>query len=78
LAGFANELLSGSSTKDLIDVTNLNSATVSASYAGSGSAGVLYLTGTAGTGELHLSGQLAGGNFHASSDAHGGTQFAFS
>ena len=42
LAEFANALISGFSAKDLIDITDLDSATVSASYAGSAGAGVLY------------------------------------
>jgi hypothetical protein len=78
LADFSNELIAGFSAKDLIDITDLNSATVSTSYAGSGSAGVLYLTDGTQTGELYLSGQISGGSFRVTSDAHGGTQIAIS
>jgi hypothetical protein len=77
LADFANELISGFSAKDVIDITDLNSATVATSYAGSGSAGVLYVTDGTQSGELYVAGQLAGGGFHAASDGHGGTQIAF-
>jgi len=77
LADFANALISGASTKDLIDITDLDSATVTTSHAGSASAGVLYLTDGAQNGELYLAGQLAGGSFHVASDGHGGTQIAF-
>jgi len=41
LTEFANALISGFSAKDLIDITDLDSATVSTSYAGSAGAGVL-------------------------------------
>ena len=78
LADFAKELIAGFSAKDLIDVTDLNDANASASYAGSGSAGVLHLTNGTQSGELYLSGQLAGGSFHLSPDSHGGTQIVFS
>jgi hypothetical protein len=78
LAEFANELISGFSAKDVIDITDLDSTTASVSYAGSSGAGVLYLTDGTQSGELYLSGQLAGGSFHVTSDAHGGTQIAFS
>jgi hypothetical protein len=73
-AEFANALISGFSAKDLIDITDLDSATVSTSYAGSAGAGALYLTDGTQSGELYLAGQLAGGSFRVSSDAHGGTQ----
>ena len=59
LAQFANVLISGFSARDLIDIIDLNGATVSTSDAGSGSAGVLYLTDGTQTGELYLSGQIA-------------------
>jgi hypothetical protein len=78
LAEFANELIAGFSTKDVIDITDLNSATASVSYAGSGSAGVLYLTDGTQSGELYLSGHLTNGTFHVASDAHGGARIAFS
>jgi hypothetical protein len=77
LAEFGTELISGFSGKDLIDITDLDSVTVSTSYAGSGNAGVLHLTDGSQSGELYLAGQLADGSFHASSDGHGGTQIAF-
>jgi len=70
LPELASEVILGFSAKDLIDITNLDSATVSTSYAGSASARVLYLTDGTQTGELYLSGQLAGGSFRVSSDAH--------
>jgi hypothetical protein len=78
LAEFADELISGFSAKDVIDVTDLNSATASVSYAGSGSAGALYLSDGMQSEGLYLSGQLAGGSFHVTSGTHGGTQIAFS
>ena len=77
LSELANELISGFSAKDLIDVTGLASAGVTTSYAGSATAGVLYMTGGTQSGELYLAGQLAGGSFQVSSDGHGGTQIAF-
>ncbi len=42
LSELANELISGFSAKDLIDITDLAGPHVTASFAGSGSAGVLY------------------------------------
>ncbi len=78
VAELANALISGTSATDLIDITDLNAATVSASYAGSARAGVLFLTDGTLSGELYLAGELAGGSFRVSSDAHGGTQIAFS
>jgi hypothetical protein len=78
LSEFAHELISGFSAKDLIDITGLDSATTSVSYAGSGHAGVLYLTDGVQGGELYLAGQLTGGSFHVAADPHGGTQIAFS
>ncbi len=77
LPDFANELISGFSAKDVIDITDLNSATVATSYAGSGSAGVLYVTDGTQSGELYVAGQLAGESFRAGPDGHGGTQIAF-
>jgi hypothetical protein len=71
-------LISGFSAKDLIDVTGLDSATVSTSYAASTGAGVLSLIDGAAAAELYPSEQLAGGRFHTASDAHGGTLIAFS
>ena len=76
LAQLAQEQISGFSAKDLIDITDLAAATVSTSYAGTASAGVLSLTDGTQTGQLHLSGQLGLGNFHATSDGHGGTDIA--
>ena len=61
LAEFANTLLAGVSAKDLIDITGLNSANVTTSYAGSGNAGVLYVSDGAQSGEIYLSGQAHGG-----------------
>jgi hypothetical protein len=60
LAELAQELFSGFSAKDLLDITNLSGANVSTCYAGSGSAGVLTLTNGTQTGELYLPGSLAG------------------
>jgi hypothetical protein len=73
LAGLAQELISGFSAKDLIDIVGLDSAAVSMSFAGSGTAGVLQVTGAAGSGELYLAGALGGGSFQATADGHGGT-----
>jgi hypothetical protein len=78
LAQFANELIAGFSAKDLIDISGLNSAAVSTSYAGSADAGVLRLTDGTQSGELYLAGELAGGSFRAASDGHGGTQIMLS
>jgi hypothetical protein len=78
LAQLANGLISGFSAKDLIDITDLNRARVTTSYAGSGSAGVLFLTDGILSEELNLAGELAGGSYRVSSDAHGGTQIVFS
>jgi len=77
LADFSKVVIAGFSTKDLVDITDLNSAGVSTSYGGSGHTGVLYLTAGSLSGELHLAGHLAGGSFHVSSDLHGGTLIAF-
>jgi hypothetical protein len=76
LSELADALIAGFSAKDLIDVTGLGGATVSASYAGSGSAGVLTLTDGTQSGALYLAGQLAGGSFLVSPDGHGGMQVA--
>jgi hypothetical protein len=78
LAELGDELISGFSGKDRIDITGFDSANVSTSYAGSASAGVLFLTNGTLSGELYLAGTLAGGSFRVSSDAHGGTEIAFS
>jgi hypothetical protein len=78
VAGLAREMISGFSVKDLIDVTDLNSAGVATSYAGSGNAGVLYLTDGTLSGELQLAGQLAGESFHVTTDGHGGTSIGIS
>ena len=60
LPELAAALIAGFSAKDLIDVAGLGGAGVSASYAGSGSAGVLTLTDGTQSGELFLAGQLGG------------------
>jgi hypothetical protein len=73
LADFAHELLAGVSAKDLIDVTNLASANVTTSYAGSNNAGVLHVSGGTQSGELYVSGQLTGASFRVASDGHGGS-----
>jgi len=73
LSQFANMLLAGVSSADLIDVTGFNPADVSTSYAGSADAGVLYLSNGTQSGEVYLSGRLGGTAFGTASDGHGGT-----
>jgi hypothetical protein len=77
LAALSRELIAGFSTRDLIDVTNINSASATFAYAGSGGMGVLTLRDGGQTGELYLDGNLAGGTFHLASDGRGGTLIAF-
>jgi hypothetical protein len=77
LAELANETITGFSAKDVIDVTDLNSATAIASYTGSVSDGVLGVSDGARTGGIPLSGQISGG-FQVTSDQHGGTLITLS
>jgi hypothetical protein len=73
LAELAKTLLAGVSAKDLIDIVDLSNAGVTTSFAGSDTAGVLYLSDGAQSGELYLAGQLAGAAFRTESDGHGGS-----
>jgi hypothetical protein len=73
LAALVNEAIIGFSGKDVIDVTDLNSATASVSYNGSGVAGILTVSDGTHSGMMWLSGQISGAGFHVTSDQHGGS-----
>ena len=75
LSDLANEAITGFSAKDVIDVTDLNSATAAINYDGSSGAGVLTVSDGVHGGGIQLSGQISGG-FHVTSDGHGGSLIA--
>jgi hypothetical protein len=75
LADLASETITGFSARDVIGVTDLNSATGSVTYDGSGTAGVLRVTDGTQAGDIQLSGQISAG-FHLTTDGHGGSLIA--
>jgi hypothetical protein len=77
LGALSGNLLAGFSSKDVIDVSGLDAAHTTLSYAGSSAMGVLTLSDGRQTGELYLAGALSGGSFHVASDALGGARITF-
>jgi len=77
VADLAQEAISGLTAKDVIDVTDLDSACASISYSGSASDGMLYVTDGVHSGDIHLSGQIPDEGFRVVSDMHGGSVLSF-
>jgi hypothetical protein len=77
VADLAQEAISGLTAKDVIDVTDLDSAYASISYSGSASDGMLYVTDGVHSGDIHLSGQIPDEGFRVVSDMHGGSVLSF-
>jgi hypothetical protein len=72
VAGFAHDTLADFSKTDTIDITGFSSASASATYQGSSTAGVLHVANGSSSVNINLSGALSGGSFHEASDLHGG------
>lgn len=77
LADFAETVLAGLSTKSVIDIADFDISTAKGNFAGSSSAGVLYLSDGKQQGELRLAGQLGSMTPHLVSDGHGGALVSF-
>ena len=75
LVELANEVISGFSVKDVIDVSDLASGSASAVYIGTSAGGVLQLSDGAHGGRIQLAGD-PGGVFQVTSDGHGGSLIA--
>ncbi len=77
VAELANESILGLTAKDVIEVTDLNSAMASISYSGSASDGVLYVSDGMHSGDIHVFGQIGDDVIAVTPDSHGGSLLTF-